>query len=303
MAIGSFLRVFLQRLAAEQVQQTVADSLHQSRQQQSDAPDGPRAATPAARDLLPCHTGVVFAMAMESGYLEDRLAGLITIKGNGFLIRTGGLSGRGVAVMVSGHGQAAARRGTEALIAGHRPGWIISAGFAGGLQPHVKRGDMVMADGVVGEHGERMAIDLRMSRDEGAKHSNVHVGRLLTVDRIIRGGEEKRSLGQQYDAIAVDMETLAVAQVCQQQKQRFLAIRAITDGVDDELPRDVERLLNRPTMVRKIGAAAGSLLRRPSAVKDLWNLRESAITAAGGLAKFLEGVIEQLPPCRSSANS
>jgi adenosylhomocysteine nucleosidase len=91
------------------------------------------------------------------------------------------------------------------------------------------------------------------------------------------------------------METLAVAQVCKQEKQRFLAIRAITDTVDDELPRDVERLLNRPTMVRKLGAAAGSIVRRPSAAKDLWKLRESAITAADRLAKFLVGVVEQLP--------
>jgi adenosylhomocysteine nucleosidase len=86
-----------------------------------------------------------------------------------------------------------------------------------------------------------------------------------------------------------------VAKVCQQEKQRFLAIRAITDTVEDEVPRDVERLLNRPTMVRKLGAAAGSIVRRPSAAKDLWKLRESSITAADRLAKFLAGVIDQLP--------
>jgi hypothetical protein len=48
-------------------------------------------------------------------------------------------------------------------------------------------------------------------------------------------------------------------------------------------------------MVRKIGAAAGSMLRRPSAAKDLWKLRESAITAADRLSKYLVGVIQQLP--------
>jgi adenosylhomocysteine nucleosidase len=152
-----------------------------------------------------------------------------------------------------------------------------------------------MADCIVGEQGERLSIDLRLPAGEKQPTSGIHVGRLLTVDRIIRKVDEKRALGQKFDAVAVDMETLAVAQVCKQEKQRFLAIRAITDAVDDELPRDVERLLNRPTMVRKLGAAAGSIVRRPSAAKDLWKLRESAITAADRLAKFLVGVVEQLP--------
>jgi adenosylhomocysteine nucleosidase len=172
---------------------------------------------------------------------------------------------------------------------------VISAGFAGGLQAQLNGSDIVMANGVVGEHGERLLIDMRLPATDERASRGVHVGRLLTVDRIIRKADEKRSLGDQHKAIAVDMESLAVAQVCQQVKQRFLAIRAITDTVDDELPRDVERLLNRPTMVRKLGAAAGSIVRRPPAAKDLWKLRESANTAADRLARFLVGVVEQLP--------
>jgi adenosylhomocysteine nucleosidase len=310
MALGSFIRILLHRLAAEHVQQTVADSLrgaaqkHRHDSSPPDAPNGaageptkeqPASAEPAKRDLLPCHVGVVVALPMESGYLEDRLAGLINIHGHGFTIRTGGLAGRGVAVMITGHGQKAARKGALALIEGHCPRWVISAGFAGGLQPQIERGDIVMADSVAGEHGQRLAIDLRMPESEESSSPRVHVGRLLTVDHIIKSADEKRLLGQQHAALAVDMETLAVAQVCRNEKQRFLAIRAITDAVDDELPADVERLLNRPTMARKIGSAAGSLLRRPSAAKDLWKLRESAIVAADRLAKFLDGIIRQLP--------
>jgi adenosylhomocysteine nucleosidase len=311
MAIGSLFRVFLSRLAAEQVQQTVADNLRRAAQQKTEPTDSDKqtidteedndpaqstsAADPVQRKLLPCHVGLVFALPLESGYFEDRLAGLISIKGHGFTIRTGGLNGRGVAVAIGGHGQERARRAAEALITGHRPKWVISAGFAGGLQQKLNRGDIVLADGVVGEHGERMSIDLHLPPDEGQTVRGLHVGRLLTVDRIIHKSAEKWTLGKKFSAVAVDMESLAVAKVCQQEKQRFLAIRAITDTVDDELPRDVERLLNRPTMVRKLGAAAGSLLRRPSAAKDLWRLRESAILSADRLAKFLARVIDQLP--------
>ncbi len=312
MAIGNFIRILFQRLAAEQVQQTVADNLRRSTSNQSKSVDGavessegdkPEHAADgtsksndrSTRELLPCHVGIVVALSFESGHFEDRLAGVISIRGHGFTIRTGGLAGRGVGVAISGHGQSSAARAAEALIAGHRPRWLISAGFAGGLQQDIERGDIVMADEIVGEHGQRMTIDLRLSEGNSPTSNHSHIGRLLTVDRIIRKPDEKQSLHEHYGAIAVDMESLAVAQVCQRERQRFLAIRAITDAVNDELPRDVERLLNRPTMARKIGAAAGSVLRRPSAVKDLWKLRESASVAAERLAKFLVGVVQQLP--------
>jgi adenosylhomocysteine nucleosidase len=294
MALGSFVRILLQRLAAEQVQQTVADNLRKTAAQGETSTASPSGDESTTSKLLPCHVGVVAALDMESGYLEDRLAGKIAVHGHGFTVRTGGLKGRGVAIVVTGHGQSAARRGAAALISGHRPRWIISAGFAGGLLPQVARGDIVMANAVLGEQGERLAIDLHLPQSDPLT-KGVHAGPLLTLDRIVRTAAEKKSLGEKHGAIAVDMESLAVAQLCQQEKQRFLAIRAITDALDDELPRDVERLLKKDTLAKRLGSAAGSVVRRPSAAKDLWKLRESAITAAVRLAKFLEGVIAQLP--------
>jgi len=150
----------------------------------------------------------------------------------------------------------------------------------------------VMPDAIVGEDGQRLAIDLRMSAGDQA--SGLHVGPLLTIDRVAFGAEQKRQLGKQHGALAVDMETLGVAEVCQREKQRFLAIRAISDGVDDELPPDIERLVRKKTWVRRLGAAAGTIVRRPSTVKGLWRFRETALACSRKLAKFLEGAIEQL---------
>ena len=152
-----------------------------------------------------------------------------------------------------------------------------------------------MADEIVGEHGQRMTIDLRLSEGNSPTSNHSHIGRLLTVDRIIRKPDEKQSLHEHYGAIAVDMESLAVAQVCQRERQRFLAIRAITDAVNDELPRDVERLLNRPTMARKYGAAAGSVFGAPRPSRIFGNCAKTASVAAERLAKFLVGVVQQLP--------
>ncbi len=122
----------------------------------------------------------------------------------------------------------------------------------------------------------------------------LHVGPLLTVAKPVLKANQKRELGLQYNALAVDMETLGVAEICRQEKQRFLAVRVISDAVDEELPADIERLINKKTVARRIGAAAGSLVRRPSAAKDLWRLRGNAMECSRRLATFLEGVMEQL---------
>ncbi len=240
-------------------------------------------------NLPTCHVGLVYALSMEAGALEDRLKGLIGIRGGKFKVRQGGLKGKGIVVIHAGVGRENARAATETLIAGNRPQWVISAGLAGGLRADLKRGDILMADSILGEDGSRLAIDLQMPATPG-----VHVGPLVTADRPVLKADDKRALGQRSGALAVDMETLAVAEVCRREEQRFLAVRVISDTVDEKLPEDVERLLRKKTLARRVGAAAGSLLRRPSAVKDLWRLRETALECSIRLAKFLEGIIEQL---------
>jgi adenosylhomocysteine nucleosidase len=247
----------------------------------------------AEAQLAPCHVGLVFAMDLEAGAFEDRLSGLIAIRGSRFTAKQGGLKGRGIVSVHCGVGRESAAAATAALIVGHRPKWVISAGLAGGLQSGVKRGDILMPNAIVGEDGRRLAIDLRMSAEDRSS-AGLHVGPLLTIDRVAFKAQQKRQLGQQHGALAVDMETLGVAEVCQREKQRFLAVRVISDGVDDELPPDVERLIRKKTWVRRISAAAGTIVRRPSTVKDLWRVRETAHECSRKLAKFLEGVIEQL---------
>jgi adenosylhomocysteine nucleosidase len=245
-------------------------------------------------DLPPCHVGLVFALALEAGAFEDKLAGKIAVRGSQFTAWQGGLNGRGIVVIHAGVGQVNAAAATTALILGHKPKWVISAGLAGGLQPGVKRGDIVMPDCILGEDGRRLAIDLAISPEQKAATPGLHVGALLTIDRVAYKAAEKRNLGVRHGALAVDMETVGVAEVCRREKLRFMAVRVISDAVNEELPPDVERLITRTTWARRIGAAAGTIVRRPSTVKDLWRFRETTLVCAKKLAGFLEGVVERL---------
>ncbi|HUY34844.1 MAG TPA: hypothetical protein VMV69_19010 [Pirellulales bacterium] len=253
----------------------------------------------SAPDLPPCEVGLVFALAIESGGLEDLLSGVVATRGSGFVAKQGLLGGRGVVLIESGVGTLAAARGTQALLAGHKPPWIISAGFAGGLDPKLKRGDILMVDSLAEASGRRLAIDLRVSAESLTRAPGVHVGRLVTVDTVVHGPDEKRELGRRHEALAVDMESWAVGEVCRQAKTRFMAVRIISDAVDDELPAEVERLGRQKTRAAQFGAAAGAIFRRPSSVKDMLRLKQDALAASDRLAKFLSGMMIQLVPAVS----
>ena len=47
-------------------------------------------------------------------------------------------------------------------------------------------------------------------------------------------------------------------------------------------------------MAAQFGAAAGTIVNRPSSIKDLWQLKEDALVASGRLALFLAGIVPQL---------
>jgi adenosylhomocysteine nucleosidase len=242
-----------------------------------------------------CHIGLVFAMPIEAGGLVDRLSGVIKTEGAGFAAREGGLGGKRLVLIESGIGREAAARATQALIAGHQPRWIISAGFAGGLHTDLARGDILLANQIVDLGGRQLDIDFKLDRETIAAQRGLHVGRLLTVDRIIADPAEKESLGQRHDAVAVDMESIAVAQVCRDAQVRFLPVRVISDPVGSALPTDIDYLIKRHSTAGKLGAAFGAIVRRPASIKDMWQLKEDALVASERLAGFLTGIIAQLP--------
>ena len=95
------------------------------------------------------------------------------------------------------------------------------------------------------------------------------------------------------NAIAVDMESLAVAQVCRDTKTKFLAVRVVSDDLSADLPAEILSVVGS-TGTMRVGAALGSIWKRPGSLKDMWKLRETAHAAADRLATFLDGVVRQL---------
>jgi adenosylhomocysteine nucleosidase len=286
--LRSLLTAWLQKAAKAKLQETVVQAAR------GDCPDFrgsengtvPLNAAQLAEGPKPCHLGVVFALGIESGCFEDTLRGIVTIRGSGFVAREGGLHGRRVVMLLAGPGRTNAAQATEILILGHKPGRVLSVGFAGGLCPELKRNDILIADRLLNKEGEELSLDVPNGLS-AAIGPGVHRGALLTADAVVRLPGEKKLLFQRSGAMAVDMETFAVAEVCRRRNVAFSSIRVINDTADEQLPKDVNYLLTRKTRAAQWGAALGTACHRPGSIKDMYQLRENALVASGRLAKFL----------------
>jgi adenosylhomocysteine nucleosidase len=223
------------------------------------------------------------------------MTGRVELQGHGFQAYRGIFAQTPIVAAISGAGGGAAAKATSAVIDGHLPHWVISAGFAGSLVETLAPLDILLADSLVDRAGHQLTVDIQYDAHQRPQAPRIVTGRLLSVDRIVRTAEEKRQLFEEYGAMAVEMESYAVAMECERRQMRFLAVRVVSDGVDAQLPEDVERLMQARSLAASAGALAGTLWRRPGIAKDLWQLRETALAAGDRLATFLSVLLHELP--------
>jgi len=240
----------------------------------------------------PADVGIVAALPIEVDELINGLKKVRKYQSAAVPVIEGEFGGKIVAVATAGPGRPAARRATEVLLIGHQPRWVISAGFAGALNPDFSRNDLVLPDEVIDPQGVRYVVEQPPALLAGFPHRK---GRLLTLDQIVVRSDEKRELRRDFEADLVDMETSAVAEACRAKLVRFLSIRVISDDAHADLPREVATLLSRKGSYR-VGAAMRAVWRRPSSLKDFWTLYERSLEAAGRLAQLVARCLDDLPP-------
>lgn len=244
-------------------------------------------------DSAHADVGIVCALKLELAEYLEKCDRVRKYTGGDFTFR-GGFTGRDwdirVVVVEAGTGAERARRATQALVDAHTPTWILSAGFSGALHPDLQLADIVIANSIVDTQGEELRVDVRMAPDP---ERGWHVGRILMANEIVRSVADKQLLAEQTDALAVDLESLAVAQVCQRNKTRFMAVRTISDDLSHDLPSEVLSVFGGTGSLRA-GAIAGALWKRPSSMKDMWRLRENAQRASERLARFLNYIVPSL---------
>ena len=253
----------------------------------------PVVGTPPA---LPCAAGILFAVPIEADPFERLATERVETLAGGLTFHEGLVAGNRVAWCVTGVGGEAAARAARLLIDGHHPAVLVSAGFAGGLDPSLVRGAAVRAGRSVSHDGsDPIPLVTRPGNcPAGGEPSPADPPVIVTVDRIVRTVAEKRALLVASGGGLVDMETHAVARVARAAGLPCVSLRVISDDAAQELPREVADLARPQSAMRRFGAALGAVGRRPGAALDLWRLYEHAVVDGKTLAAVLEEFCREL---------
>lgn len=177
-------------------------------------------------------------------------------------------------VVCSGAGEENARQASELLVemGANR---LISWGCAAALDAALHPGHLVLANSCI--DGQQVLFDLDntgwvadiLSHFEG--QIPVHRGRIAESNKIVETSIEKAHVGDLTGAIALDMESTAIAKVAYVNEIPFITIRVIADSLSMELPKAVSYAVNEhgEVILRKLLL---HLVKRPNELPELIKL-------------------------------
>jgi adenosylhomocysteine nucleosidase len=154
---------------------------------------------------------------------------------------------------------------------------IVSFGLAGGLDPNLPAGSLIVADSVTA-YGRVWPTDPYLNARLGGSTGHLCLG----LDRVVASKGEKQRLSQETGASLVDMESGAVAAVAAALGVPFAVLRAICDTADRNLPPAALVALDT---VGRLSAAriAMSIMARPVQLGELFGLARDAASARRAL--------------------
>jgi adenosylhomocysteine nucleosidase len=194
----------------------------------------------------------------------------------------GHLHGHGVIAVQARIGKVAAAATATVLAERYRVEAILFTGVAGGLGEGVRRGDVVVADEFLQHDMDasplfprfeaplygraRFATDPRWSErlanavKVALPQAGLHRGLVVSGDRFVASAADSRALRNALpDALAVEMEGAAFAQVCLDYGLPYAAVRTVSDRADDTAHGDFQQFIEE-TASRHSAAIVRALL-------------------------------------------
>lgn len=176
---------------------------------------------------------------------------------------------------------------TARILASEGCGALVSFGIAGGLEPSLNPGTVVIAASVVGEGSSRFQCDPTWRRRLivvlGSQVSVIESD-VFGSDQPVLLSRQKRHLNETTGAGAVDMESLAIARVAAEQEIPFLTVRAIADPSSLDLPSWVPGLVG-PDGRPRLWPVIRGVVAHPFQVPILFRLSSDSEKAFASLRR------------------
>jgi adenosylhomocysteine nucleosidase len=161
---------------------------------------------------------------------------------------------------------------------------LISFGLCGGLDPALRPGDLVVPDTIMTDN-DRYDTDTRL-----AGHLGTPAGTLYAAGTAVAHPDGKAALFARTRAVAVDLESGAVARVAARHGLPFAVLRAVCDPANLGLPPAALVALDAHGAVAPLRVVA-SLLARPGQLGTLLRLARAATKARAALIRRVSDIL------------
>jgi adenosylhomocysteine nucleosidase len=174
--------------------------------------------------------------------------------------------------------------------------FCVSSGLAGGLRPAYQIGQVLAAQSIFSENsrgnGESRIIESSAALISFAAETGATlVDQFFTANHAVGTAEEKRLISAKADA--VEMESFEILRRARDCGVPAVAIRAISDTLDEDLPLDMHEILTEEGQV-SIPRVLGQVARRPRSIPGLMRLGQNSKRAAETLARFLDQYVARI---------
>jgi len=186
------------------------------------------------------------------------------------------------------------------------PDLVLTCGFAGGLNPDLKPGDVVFEIFPRSSRGDEAQTEIGNRQSAiGNQSEPPHVGcyekllaagakpaKFFCADRIATTVAEKKKLRAETGADAVEMESAAIHAVCAEHKISCVTVRVISDTANENLPLDFNALA-KPDKNLDYGKLFVAVAKSPGKIGALMELQKKTRFAAERLADVLIKAMQQ----------
>ena len=213
--------------------------------------------------------GIIGAMDEEISVILSEMNNISEYNINNIKFYKGKIYDKDLVLVKSGIGMVNASIITTLLIKEFDVNKILFSGVAGSLNKNINVGDIVIADSLVEymfnaiEFGYEIRQIPRMENSifksenllnkirDILKKDSIFYGKILSGDKFVSNLEEKEKIGKKFDALAVDMESAAVAHCAYILGVEFAIIRSISDSLNSDSVMEYAEFVNIAAMNSK----------------------------------------------------
>jgi hypothetical protein len=168
-----------------------------------------------------------------------------------------------------------------AVLAAHRPKWLVCGQLAVALDPSLSAGTILYAAEVANEAGQLIECSGSVGRRPGTASID---GRLVTVRRWPRSAAAKRQLAERTGALAADTAAWLLGRSAQAASVPFAAVAVVVESAEVDSPPESLAVYG-PTGSYRAGAVLGASLHGIGRLGTVWKLRAEAKAYAEQLAQ------------------